>query len=31
MRLNYTITDEKTIGNSIEILSEVIKNDFTAL
>ncbi len=31
MRLNYTMTDEKTIGNSIEILSEVIKSDFTAL
>jgi 2-aminoadipate transaminase len=27
MRLNYTMTDEETIDNSIRILAEVIKND----
>jgi 2-aminoadipate transaminase len=27
MRLNYTMTDEKTINDSIKILSEVIRND----
>jgi len=27
MRLNYTMTDEKTIDNSIRILSEVIKRN----
>ena len=28
MRLNYTMTDEETIDNSIKTLSEVINNDF---
>lgn len=28
MRLNYTMTDEETIHNSIRTLSEVIKNGY---